>query len=116
MKRILLATVFSLLCIQANAVTSLSDKEIDANCRELMGLAEAIMSFRQSGMSLKRALEINDETNSSLDDEGKYEITYGLVTHAYKENYYHTQEYKDSAINEFATSYYNACVDNYRTR
>lgn len=106
MIRIITALSIALLCTTANAAP-----KVDADCRSLMMTAEIIMSSRQSGVSLSDSLMILDRNFTAPESNAKRDAIHQIMLAAYQEPYYHTDEMKDEAINEFAALHYMACLD-----
>jgi len=96
-----------------NAAPKYSHDVIDVRCRELMGVAEAIMYSRQNGMPLRNSLKVLDRNFTLPKEQKAYDSAQQIVIQAYEEPYYHSEEAKLIAINEFASLYYRACIDFY---
>ena len=81
-----------------------SDKEIYELCAESSNAAKKIMIMRQKDVSIVALMEAMK--NSSLGRD--------IVTHAYKERVWRTEDHKQRVINEFATKYYLECIKTYK--
>ncbi len=68
-------------------------------CEDVNDLAEQVMTKRQQGFQMERIY--NTVTG---------EFAKAMVEDAYSQPFYHTDEIKERAIDEFANDYYRACV------
>ena len=114
MRKIIAALSIAMLCITANA-NSKSPAYLKAQreerCRDVMEVAEAVMYSRQNNMPMLKSLEVLDKFFTLPEDQAVYDGAQQMVVHAYKTAYYHTDDLKLLAINEFAALHYMACLD-----
>ena len=73
-------------------------------CKAATYMAEAIMNNRQSGVSVIDMMEIANNSQSNK------KLLTSLITEAYAEPLYQTDEYKQKAATEFAAQQYLMCL------
>ncbi|PVZ90388.1 hypothetical protein C9426_00925 [Serratia sp. S1B] len=78
-----------------------------------MGIANAIMKQKQSGVPLIKALETNDAALKENPDKNMYNIVNLIIRDAYKQPSYSTPSIKEEQLNEFSSKYYLACMEMY---
>lgn len=104
MKKILAALVVVAIANISHAEEMVFIKN-DGKCRPVATLAENIMSVRQSGYSMVRAMEEADENN-----EGNREFFKAIIVTAYTEPSYASEEDQERASIEFGAKYYLSCL------
>lgn len=77
----------------------------DDKCRPLATLAEGIMSVRQSGLSMVKAMEETDKQA-----KGDREFFKAIIVTAYTEPSYDSEEGQAKASIEFGAKYYLTCL------
>ena len=79
-------------------------------CRIILSLAETAIKAKQSGTSIKTALEISDgffKGENPLNING---ILKSIVLDAYSQPSYSSAEYKKEQFNEFTAKHYLSCI------
>jgi hypothetical protein len=69
-------------------------------CNEVSSLAKSIMSARQHGVSMSKAMELS----------GNNKLAESFVIDAYSKSGFSTEEYQDKTIREFADEAYLSCI------
>lgn len=103
MKKILLG--FGLLAMASCTNAASPDSGKDDFCKSVMEAAEVTMRGRLTGVSAIDAIELANKATGDIND-----MLRGMIIDAYSSYNYSTDEYKSSAINEFATKYYIDCI------
>lgn len=86
-------------------------------CRSYLNTAKNIMTARQSGKTLTRALQEIDFVNAKEKKAGTFnqkaaDIFQNMVIDAYEKPKFSTREYQVEEINEFSEKYYIHCKKN----
>jgi len=74
---------------------------IAIECDELSGLAETVMTVRQNGLQIRKAMAVMD----------KNQMTIKMVTLAYERPMFSTESYKQKSITEYGNLWYLACLE-----
>lgn len=104
MKKILAGLILVAIANLSHAEETVFIKN-DDKCRPVAALAEEIMSIRQSGYSMIKAMEEADE-----DNEGNGEFFKAIIVTAYTEPSYASEEDQERASIEFGAKYYLSCL------
>ncbi len=84
------------------ALLTCSSVQAETYCEGIESLSRTIMSARQADVALIDAMKAISDSK----------VTKMLVLEAYKKNLWSTDRYKEKAINEFANTWYMACLSN----
>lgn len=114
MKRILLGSIFSLLCIGTNAAPDYLEY-YDVSCPSLSEIAGKTMKNWQNNATFKDMLEnstvygktLFENSNISLKDAELH--TYAMVNEARKERIRDSSPYKEYAVSKFSIDYELIC-------
>lgn len=83
------------------AVPAIYADNSDGACDAVHEIASNVMSARQNGVSVRRAMELMGGTQIGTD----------IVLDAYKETRWNSESSKERAVTEFANDYYLECVE-----
>ncbi len=88
------------------------NNKIDSSiCKSVLTLAENTMSNRQNEVPIAKSLEIAEGiSDGTAANDAVSEVSKQIVIDAYKQPYFSTDEYKQTAIREFGSQQYLACV------
>ncbi len=91
----------TLIIVLALAIsTTAIAKDKPTTCERVESLARVTMKLRQNGVSLKRVLGQDNET----------EYTRNMLLAAYSKPRYNTKAVQDRVIGDFANKYFLACL------
>lgn len=96
--------------VMAAATPATDQDETHEYCMLLSSIAETIMDRRQSGVPMSKMVGVMINGNLNEPTQ-KYAIA--MITHAYKQSRYSSQEYRAQETQEFADTYYSACLVEY---
>lgn len=117
MKKVLLLALIGwsvVFSISVSAKSPVSDEEHEQNCRNLMGIAENIMTAKQNGIPLSKLLDINNQVlKKNPNEKALHDITNKVIRDAYKQPSYSTPSIKLEQLNEFSAKYYLSCMEMY---
>lgn len=97
-KQMLFASILVVSSLSANAQNILPD------CATMAGLAEGMMKARQAGVPMKTTHKTVMETKEIRP------LLEVLMKAAYNEPRYGSKEYQHRAVDEFASTWYSACL------
>lgn len=89
----------------ALSIPSYADVDADSFCESIMEAAEVTMRSRQTGVSAVEAIELANNATGSIRD-----MLREMIVKAYSSPRYSTDEYRESAADDFATDYYIECI------
>lgn len=89
----------------ALSIPSYADADVYSFCEAVMEAAEATMRGHLSGVSPVEAIELANQAPVEIQTQLRE-----MIVRAYSSPRYSTDEYKISAINEFAADYYIDCI------
>jgi len=96
-----------LLVIVATALsTSSAFSQSQSLCESVEKIARGIMTKRQNGESMSAIMRTAD----SVESEVLQNLSRSMIIDAYETPRFHTKEYKNNVIGDFADKYYLACV------
>lgn len=88
--------------------------DIEKYCFSATQLARVIMTSRQSGVPIERALALRDAVFDDHKDESLRQVHTEIILEAYEVPMYSTEAYKQSEIDEFAAFNYVTCIQSMR--
>jgi hypothetical protein len=86
--------------ISKKSQTSKKPKTAKEICNDVSSFAKSIMSARQHGVSMSKAMELS----------GNNKLAESFVIDAYSKSSFSTEEYQDKTIREFADEAYLSCI------
>lgn len=108
MRKLLIGLIATcLLVTQANADSGSQKRD---NCKAMAGLANAVMTARQEGVSVVELLEV-----TKTDNDLANEYTRVLIEVAYNSPRFNTEYYKLKEITEYEAAAYLSCINDFQS-
>lgn len=93
-------------------IKDVEEKLAESYCMIVLSVAETSMKAKQSGMSIKKALEVSTKffANDKNDEFNLEGISKQMIMDAYAQPDYWGEEYKKRQLNEFTAKHYLTCM------
>lgn len=106
MKRIIVLIVAALVFSVVHAAKESKQDE----CQRITEIAEALLSARNSGVTITKQLETNDKIFKKKGSEAAHRIFGAAIRDVYRTPLYQTKEAQKHQIVEFTAMYYDTCM------